>query len=94
MALVQKGGLSNEKLRICGLGIQEWWHLLTQIFDNGVGAPFDLETGRNGMQLDIRLDFSGDLVDLAGLVGGPHGGAELYPNKTRQLCNRRIREMQ
>jgi hypothetical protein len=72
-----KGWTVEREAQNLWLGIQEWWHLLAQIFDNGVGAPFDLETGRNGMQLDIRLDFSGDLVDLAGLVGGPHGGAEL-----------------
>jgi hypothetical protein len=68
---------SKEKHRLGCLGVQKWWHLLAQIFDNGIWASFDLETGRNGMQLDIGLDFSGDLMDLAGFLVGPHGGAEL-----------------
>lgn len=49
MALVSNGRLSKKEPGIRGLGIQKWWHLLAQILDNGIGAPFDLETGGNGM---------------------------------------------
>lgn len=59
------------------LGVQKRRDLLAKVFNNGVGAALDLETLGDSVQLDVGLDRPGNGVDLVGLLGGPHGGAEL-----------------
>lgn len=59
------------------LALQEGWHLLNEVLDNGIGTPLDLEPGGNGVQFDGGIDRLGDFVDLFGLLIGPHRSAEL-----------------
>lgn len=59
------------------LAVQQRRDLLAEVFNNGIRTTLDLQTGRNGMQLDVRDDRPGNLVDLLGLLLGPHRGTEL-----------------
>lgn len=68
--------IDRELSSISNLAVQQRRHVLTEIPDNGVGSMF-VQTLGDGMQLDRGIDRACNIVNLLGLLGGPHRGAEL-----------------
>lgn len=65
-------------LCIVHLAVQQRGHLLAEVLDDGIGTALDLQALGDGVQLDTGIDGPGNVVNLLGLLVGPHGGAELY----------------
>lgn len=73
------------------LAVQQRGDLFAEVLNDGIGATLDLQTGRDSVQLDVGDDRAGDLVDLLGLLVGPHGGTELCGVLVGDLAEERYR---